>query len=288
MGKLEWICHDVLSRRSTKRIKKEKSMNKKFVINIGISTFFLFFIFLYDITIIYAVQKPQSLPTDKRIKIIAYDPNNIVTITGNHLLATSIEFSRQENIEGVYIGDQIAWTYAINNKQPHVLFIKPTLDESNTNMTVMTNLRNYYFQLRVSPKQNSRSANTTYSLRFIYPQEKQRQMQQSLLEQKRLRQQLISNTSRDPSSWNWNYSFVGSRKLAPVRAFDDEKFTYFQFSKNTDIPAIFISDQNGNESLINSHLKEDYVVIERTATQFSLRHGEEVAYVFNEKLKDEE
>jgi type IV secretion system protein VirB9 len=48
------------------------------------------------------------------------------------------------------------------------------------------------------------------------------------------------------------------------------------------MPAIFVVDKQGKESLANSRMRGQYVVIERLARQFSLRNGKTVSCVFND------
>jgi type IV secretion system protein VirB9 len=102
----------------------------------------------------------------------------------------------------------------------------------------------------------------------------------------------ISQFSRDkgpdlsePDKYNFNYTISGSSLIAPIRVFDDGEFTYFQFPyKNAEIPAFFLVDSEGREALINYRMNDDYVVLERVASQLTLRHGSDVTCIFNESL----
>ena len=81
---------------------------------------------------------------------------------------------------------------------------------------------------------------------------------------------------------NFNYAISGSKEIALVRAFDDSQFTYLQFSRMEDLPAVFIADGAGKESLVNMRVEGQYVVIERLATLFTLRNGTSVACLYNQ------
>ena len=87
--------------------------------------------------------------------------------------------------------------------------------------------------------------------------------------------------SKGPTDFNFNYQISGSKEIALVRAFDDGQFTYLQFRNSVDVPAIFVVDREAKESLVNSRVEGQYVVIERVATQFTLRNGSVVACLFN-------
>ena len=49
----------------------------------------------------------------------------------------------------------------------------------------------------------------------------------------------------------------------------------------SDLPAVFLVDKDKQESVVNYRIEGPYVVIERIGTQFSLRHGSDVACVHN-------
>ena len=61
-----------------------------------------------------------------------------------------LEFEPGEKIETVSIGDALGWQVTPNRKAD-VLFVKPVL-KSTTNLTVLTDLRRYAFELRVEPQ----------------------------------------------------------------------------------------------------------------------------------------
>ncbi|PIW69780.1 MAG: hypothetical protein COW08_05320, partial [Ignavibacteriales bacterium CG12_big_fil_rev_8_21_14_0_65_30_8] len=84
-------------------------------------------------------------------------------------------------------------------------------------------------------------------------------------------------------NYNFNYTISGSTTISPDRIFDDGKFTYFEYgSKSAVIPAFFLVDFEGNESLVNYRIEGKYVVIERVGTRFALRHGQDIVCTFNE------
>jgi len=85
---------------------------------------------------------------------------------------------------------------------------------------------------------------------------------------------------------NFDYSYKGEDDLAPSTVFDNGEFTYFKFRDSKDVPAIFEVDKERNESVVNYHLENGYVVVESLGRQFTLRHGETEACVFNDNFND--
>jgi len=212
-----------------------------------------------------AASLPRGVGADPHVKVVPYDPNNVVVLKGRYGYQTQITFAANEVVQNVSIGDSLAWqAVPVSNN----LFIKPVA-ESTTNMTVLTNTNSYNFQLESSDTKTA----PTYKLQFSYPAGGYDQ---------------TGNTnavaSFDPEKINWKYSFTGDKTIAPVEAFDNGQFTYFQFRKDgmSRLPAIFIVDKNRNETLVNYHMQGKYLVVNSIAKQFTLRDGDYVASVYND------
>ena len=213
----------------------------------------------------YAANIPRGVAADHRVKTVQYDPNNIVVLKGRYGYQTQITFAANESVQNVSLGDSMAWqAVPVNN----YLFIKPVAS-SKTNMTVLTNLNSYNFQLD-SQDQNS---TPTYRLQFVYSQGGYDQ---------------VGNANAvgtfDPDKMNWKYSFTGDRTLAPIEAFDNGQFSYFKFKADgmSRIPSVFVVDKDRNETLVNYHMQGEYLVVHSVANQFTLRDGSYVTSIYND------
>lgn len=122
---------------------------------------------------VLANQMPKGLATDKRVKIVSYDSNDIVSLHGSHLVSTAIFLNPQEKITSVNVGDAIAWEIVVSNAK-NVLFVKPKLPESDTNMTILTDKRVYRFHIFTQAADDAYSGNAIYSVQFNYPEEELR------------------------------------------------------------------------------------------------------------------
>jgi len=214
----------------------------------------------------HAASVPIGTSADERMRQVTYDPNNVIVLHSHYGYQTDIEFSKNESIENVAIGDAGVWQAVPT--QSH-LFIKPMAD-SKTNMTVLTNKRSYHFLLKSS---NNARDEQTFRLTFYYPDE----------EISLANSVIAESQHRSPMDYNWRYSYSGDRQLSPVQVFDDKQFTYFKF-KNAHanpLPALFIVNPDRTESLVNYHLEGEYVVVNRVAKQFTLRHGQQTTCVYN-------
>lgn len=235
---------------------------------------------LLSFTIIPAMAEkiPQTGTADARVKRVAFHDNDVYKLKGHYGFTTIVEFSPKEKIETVSVGDSEAWQVVKPNRQ-NILFVKPLEQNADTNMTVLTNQRIYTFQLSAEKAASPDSDDLTFRLRFTYPDENS-----SGLMNFSSATEPVENI--DPAiaikNMNLNYSYSGAKSLQPERVFDDGKFTYFQF-KNLDVtPAIFKVDEKGNESLVNFTTQGEYLVVERTARQFTLRDGDIWTCIFNE------
>lgn len=226
-----------------------------------------------------AEQAPRGMARDGRIKVVNYDENNVVKINGHDLIQTSIELHENEYILDVSSGDSAAWQWNIPSGRKNILYLKPMLGDSDTNMKVITNKRIYEFRL-VSSEQN-KNDDITYTLRFKYPNE---DAQKKMAQLKSINESKPKDELPQTRAWNYRYSFSGNKRLKPVKAFDDENaFTYILFRKGSPIPAIYAVDGNRKEQLVNYRIDGPYVVIEKITGQFTLRDGDFVATIINDQ-----
>ncbi len=223
-----------------------------------------------------ALQEPRPIATDSRIRTVRYSANEVYQFIGHYGYQSAIEFESDEQIQTVSIGDSVSWMV---NPAGNRLFLKPIDQNALTNMTVITNKRSYLFEMHAEETQDIRDKEMVFVMRFIYPQADQSQMDFTTFES-------FPDIEREPEKYNFRYTIRGSSVIEPIRIFDDGQFTYFEFrDKNADVPAIFNVDSSGNEELINFRKRENYIVVERVGSRFTLRRGPDIMCVYNETLK---
>lgn len=232
----------------------------------------------------FAKQRPVPYPSDGRIKMVAYQENNVVPVNGITFTSTQIIFAKDEYVIDVEGGDTAGWMVTNPNNLPNMIFVKPTILGSDSNMTVVTNKHNYYFHVKSNESLTKNANRQTYAIKFTYPEEDRAKLNARLKSQAK-RKEAVLNQKREPKAYNWNYSFSGSKRIMPLHVFDDGTFTYFELRKNQPVPAVFIVDnKQGHESVVNTRQQGDYLVVQRTAPQFTLRNGTKfVASVFNKQ-----
>lgn len=225
-----------------------------------------------------ALQESRPIATDYRLQNIRYSPNEVFKFTGHYGYQSSIEFSPDETIQTVSIGDSIAWMI---NPVGNRLFLKPIEQDALTNMTVITDKRIYHFELHARETENIRDRGMIFVMRFSYPEEDLAAINYAPEEE-------LPDFRNEPERFNFRYSIRGSETIAPIRIFDDGEFTYFEFpGDNTEVPAFFHVDAAGEESVINFRARGDFIVVERVSPVFTLRRGPYIACVYNETLSYE-
>jgi type IV secretion system protein VirB9 len=209
---------------------------------------------------------PHPGAGDPRIGEVLYDPAQVVELKGALGYQLTLEFDPLERIENVAIGDALGWQVTPNRKA-NLLFLKPMAQRPDTNMTVVTNLRRYEFQLSVRTK--AKASQVAYTVRFVYPAPAVAQV-------------IPPAPPPPPQDKNHAYSYQGSTKVLPTRLFDDGEATYFTFAEGGDLPAIYAVEADGGEAVVNSHMRDGYIVVDRVAPAYVLKRGAEVAHVFND------
>lgn len=223
----------------------------------------------------FALRESRPLAIDPRIRVMVYNPDDVFKFTGYYGYQSSIEFAEGEAVESISMGDTIAWQIVPSGRR---MFLKPMEPDATTNMTVLTNRRMYQFELHAEEAEDINDPNMVFSVRFLYPDEGGGANIQHFSSQS-------GPDLTQPEKYHFNYTISGAETIAPIKIFDDGEFTYFQFrNKNAEIPAFFLVDTERNEALINYRVAGDYIVVERVASQFTLRNGPDVTCVFNESM----
>lgn len=257
------------------------------------------FIFLSLIIISFdsfAIREARPTPIDSRIRVIVYNPDDVIKFTGYYNYQTSIQFSDNEEISTISMGDTTGWQIVPEGNR---MFIKPMEKNADTNMTVITNLKNnitkkhnsisdnqriYFFELYARETDDIRNPNMVFNIKFLYSDDEDNK---TILTQNNNTLCGTGKAAPDlecPEKYNFNYTLSGSEDIAPIKVFDDGEFTYLQFrGKNTEIPAIFAVDEELRESMINYRVVDkNMVVLEQVFKKIALKNGKKVSCIFNE------
>lgn len=215
---------------------------------------------------------------DSRIRTKTYTENAVYSLTGHFGFQTVIEFNDDEIVENVAIGDSVSWQVT-PNRRGDVIILKPISAAAPTNMTVVTNLRHYIFELDAKPAKEAKSGEMVFVLRFRYPADKE--AAKAVAAQEVTLASIAPPTPRQRAS-NEDYSYEGSREIVPSQVFDDGRSTYFQWPEGAPTPAIFLLSADEKESVVNHGFEAGYIVVDRVVPAFSLKHGDLETVIYND------
>ena len=234
---------------------------------------------LITASLLMSVASAEMVPlkgkVDPRIRTAAYNPDEVYKLYGVVGYVIELIFEEGEVFTGKAGGDLEAVTIDGYQNQVH---LKPKAAVVATNLVIYTNRRAYRFDYSATSQLSPRFARETmYAVRFSYPLEAGAASPTET--QARVAAELARASAARPR--NIDYWFCGRPSIKPVAASDDGVHTRLTFSARTELPAIFVRNDDGSESLLNFSVEEGDVIIHRVARQFILRRGRLTGCVVN-------
>ncbi len=235
-----------------------------------------------------ALEVPRGATQDNRIRFVNYQPYNITKIVGTLRSSVQIEFAADEEIAHVALGNSVAWEVA---PAGNILFLKPRENQPVTNISVVTtrrdgSTRSYQMELTVRNGSVAAGQNTYFYVKYRYPADE--------AERRRLEAEARAQAAQSAEAdrvlglheaygpRNWRYSAEGSQALEPQAVYDNGKVTTFAFVGNQEMPAIYMENSDGTESLVPKSVSGNLVLVHAISRKFILRRGGDVLCVFNE------
>ena len=210
--------------------------------------------------------------TDSRLKSVPYSADEVYRLRGVAGYQIDLEFEASERFVGIGSGDVEGLAF---DAQDNHLFIKPRAINVRTNLTVITSRHTYHFEYSSGPQRpEAQSTEFLYVLRFVYPEPV-----------------AATGTSPVPGAssaqasprhqHNVDYWYCGHGTLQPLEAWDDGVHTHLRFNPRVELPALFVRNDDGSESLINFNVEHDEVIVHRVARRFVVRRGALVGCIVN-------
>lgn len=268
----------------------------------------LILICILSVGTLFAIDIPKSTMFDKRVVYTNFNKDDVFQIYGKNGYTTVVQFAPDEVILDMASGFSAGWDFqdrrnfifikpksyesqfAVDNMGETVnkkTIIEPTPNEWKTNLIVLTNKREYVFNLDLSVEKNS-----YFKFVFDYPVEeaKKELLRQAKQNEEKEKLELNTELNRVAVPRNWDY-FMNinpeSENISPSFAYDDGQFTYLGFDSTKDIPSVFLYE-NEKESILNNHIKKegnyDVLVIQKTAKQIVLRSGKRIVGILNKSF----
>lgn len=199
-------------------------------------------------------------------------------------LATEIVLDPHEKILDYSTGFSNGWYLT---RRDNVFYLRPKDVDVDTNMMVRTETHSYIFELHVvatywKKLDQARNDGVQYKITFKYPADAQFA-------------NVAKPATHDPSldtelvpgrRYNFHYDYAALRKTAPwlmpVNVYDDGHFTYIKLSDSVrfptgSFPTVHMREhEHGEDSLVNSTVRGNTIVVHGTYPYLVLRQGDNV------------
>jgi type IV secretion system protein VirB9 len=195
-----------------------------------------------------AAQTPP--PPDPRIQTIPYDAGRIYPVEVAAGYTLMIALANGERVETMAVGDNSAWQVNAN-KRGDAIFIKRNFSGINTNLTVITDARTYVFELLG----NAPVRTPPLVIRFSY------------LDAVKL------VAAVPPNNMVVAYRLTGARTLMPSVVEARNNQTTIAWPPGAAVPAVFQTNADGTESLVNGTFVDDRMVIQGMPQRLLFRSG---------------
>lgn len=234
------------------------------------------------------LEVPRGADQDNRVRFVNYQPYNITRIVGTLRSSVQVEFAPDEEIAHVALGNTVAWEVA---PAGHILFLKPRESQPLTNISVVAtrrdgSKRSYQMELTVREGSISAGENTYFYVKYRYPADEAERRRLEAEAKARAAQAGFANEvlsiHEQYGPRNWQYSAQGSVAIEPQAVYDNGKVTTFAFTGNQEMPAIYIENSDGTESLVPKTVQGDLVLVHAISRKFILRRGSDTLCIFNE------
>ena len=225
-------------------------------------------------TLSIAESVPMRGIVDSRIRSTTYNADEVYKLNGFIGYAIELIFEDGETFSGTGGGDLGGVTIDAHGNS---VLLKPKAAIVATNLVVFTDRRAYRFDYSVSSRRPDRIADDViYAVRFVYQPKKDANGEN--IESKIERELAGADRAR---ARNYDYWYCGRKSIMPASASDDGVHTRLTFGRSSEIPAIFVRNEDGSESLLNFSMDAGDIVIHRVAPKFILRRGRVTGCIVN-------
>lgn len=245
-----------------------------------------------------AIAAPRTGP-DPRLQEVTYDPRAVVTLPVKRGVVTLVVFEADEAIAEVAAGlgsdcgkPDLPWCVAAQSGGRY-LFVKAKSSASGpNNLAVVTNRRTHALKFVVMADGDPRPP--VYRLVIRSPAARPGFAARPVLDLPALppvppapspQARVAERLQAKPRVMNTAYAMAegqASQDIVPSLVFDDGRFTYLRFAGNREVPAVFHVQGDGSETLVNSRMEDDLLVVDRVSRRLMLRAGSAVVGIWNE------
>jgi type IV secretion system protein VirB9 len=221
-----------------------------------------------------AEQLPIKGAVDSRIREAPYNAEQVYRLYAFVGYQIDLEFEPGETYVGIGGGDLEGLTFGAYDNH---LLLKPKAVNIGTNLTVFTNRRHYHIEYSATARRpDVLRDQVIYAVRFTYPVPPTPKNGEPSLEER-----IDADFAQATRPRNIDYWFCGQDSLKPEAASDDGVHTRLRFGAKAELPAIFVRNDDGSESLLNFSVQDGDIILHRVARRFVLRRGQLTGCIVN-------
>lgn len=220
-----------------------------------------------------ALREPSGAGYINAVQVYPYSEGVLYRLYAAPERVTDIVLQPGETVTSVAAGDTARWTVGDTTSgsgeslRTHIL-VKPFSAGLRTNLVITTTRRAYHLQLESTP------ATAMAAISWTYPQDELIALRRSQ-EAATAAQPVVGGLAVE--NLNFNYAISGDRPAwRPVRAFDDGRQTFIEFSPSIAVgeaPPLFVIGEDREASLVNYRVAGRYYVVDRLFGAAELRLG---------------
>ncbi len=252
---------------------------------------------------VHAAGAASADGADPRLREVLYDPAAVVTVPVKRGVVTLVVLDAGEVITDVAAGlggdcakSDAAWCIAAQSGGRNLFVKAKSTATAANNLAVVTDRRTHSFRFVVLADNDPRSpvyrlvvkapgAPPIPSTRVIVREAVPLQPLPAAPPPPSPQELVAARLQAKPQLLNSNYSIAegsDSEDIVPTLVFDDGRFTYFRFPGNREVPAVFGVLGDGSETIVNSRMEDDLLVVDRVSRRLMLRAGLAVVGIWNE------
>lgn len=250
-----------------------------------------------------AEQTPAGDAYDSRMRLVAYNPGQVVhlsTIVGATMV---VSFGNDETVTAVAETDTL---HLAAVPKGNYLFLKPSAPLVLQPIIVLTQLpngqlRRYVFEVETVDDTSSADGadGVYYAVQFTYPEQEaaaaaakaaaeaaqvaKLNAQAEAQARSAAANDIMTSEMTNPYIGPRNYRYIaqGDHSLAPISVWDNGYTTVLTFPGNTAIPSVFIINPDGKEATATYSVHDNAVEIDQTTRAIRLRYGGTVLNIYN-------
>lgn len=254
---------------------------------------------LVALSVVACVSQARAQAPDPRLREVQYDPKAVITVPVKRGVVAHIVLDADESITDVASGlggdcakAEAVWCIAAQSGGRNIFVKAKTAASAPNNLAVVTDKRTHSFRFVVLSDSDASPA--LYRLAIKAPIVRMVTGSHPptpvpllpAVPEAPSAAELVTNRLRaGPQVVNSNYSIAegqASDDIVPALVFDDGRFTYFRFPGNREVPAVFHVLGDGAETIVNTRMEGDLLVVDRVSRRLMLRAGSAVVGVWND------